>query len=58
MSDIPCNFLAMTKSLTRSMTRSGPMLAGSSVTTIPRLRALTCSIFVRALTLNVPLPVS
>ena len=42
----------------RSVTFSGPTLIGSSVTTMPRRRGLTCSMRVRARTLNVPRPVS
>ncbi len=54
---MPCSFLAVTASLSFSITRSGPTWYGSSVTTMPVLRGPSDSIDVFARSLNAPRPV-
>ena len=55
---MPWSRLDFTSSAIFSMTRSGPTPYGSSVTTIPRRRAVTVSTLVAARIRNVPRPVS
>jgi hypothetical protein len=55
---MPVIFLAWTRSLILVMTFSGPTPYGSSVTTMPALRGLSCSIFVVARVRKMPRPVS
>ena len=55
---MPVIFFAWTRSLIRVMTFSGPTPYGSSVTTMPVLRALSCSIFAAALVRKMPRPVA
>jgi hypothetical protein len=51
-------FFDWTPSLIFSITRSGPTRNGSSVTTSPVLRAVTCSIDTLARVLNAPRPLA
>ena len=54
---MPVSFLDCTADLIRSMTFSGPTMYGSSVTTMPCLRGVTCSIETAARVLKEPRPV-
>ena len=56
--EMPLILPELTLSLMRSMTRSGPTMYGSSVTTMPIFRAETRSIVAFARTLKIPRPVS
>ena len=57
-SAMPFSFLAWTRSLIRAMTFSGPTPYGSSVTTIPVRRGVSCSTTAVARVRKMPRPVS
>lgn len=56
MSAMPVIFLLRTRVLTWSMIRSGPIMYGSSVMTMPLRRGLVCSMRALARILNEPRP--